>query len=53
MAGLNYFGLCRRVYSISRLSDLSGLSENDIRHALTTGEIGKNDHNKFKKIWRY
>ena len=52
MAGLNYFGLLRRRFSVERLAEISGMTVDDIRHCSTTGSLQKHDHRKFKKLWQ-
>ena len=52
MAGLNYFGLLRKRYSLARLAEMSKMSQDDIRHCSTTGELQAKDHKKFKMLWK-
>ena len=52
MAGINYFGLMRKRYSLAKLAMLTGYSQEDIRHFSTKGELEKKDHKKFKVLWK-
>ena len=52
MAGKNYFGLLRQRLSTAKLADMSGIPAEDIKHFMTTGELEKKDHRKFKLLWK-
>lgn len=52
MPGLNHFGLLRKSMSTAKLANISGMSQDDIRHCSTTGELLAKDKRKFKALWK-
>jgi len=52
MAGLNYFGLLRKRMSTAVLAGHTGMSVDDIKHCMPTGELEEKDNKKFKKLWK-
>jgi len=58
MAGINYFGLLRRVYSTEVLARVVGLTVADVKATKTSGRLHDNNRlqniysGKYKKLWK-